>query len=210
MKKNLEKEEIKKAPKFDLKDVELDEDFDEGVDGTVLWKTVELMKPDKSDWFRLYPPDPAKGFRSFKKATVTEQRDARNNKHKFLIMGSKEFRSRARRDLKPNTRTILCYGVTSTKLPFIWNVNYNLDHELKWHITSLECAKDACTKCMKIVAVKENETNEIIEAPNQHLFQKMDMSKFPTYDKAIEMAFMGRIIYDESHYAYQKAMGQIA
>jgi hypothetical protein len=210
MKKNLEQEEIKKAPKFDLKDVELDEDFDEGVDGTVLWKTVELMKPDKSDWFRLYPPDPAKGFSSFKKATITEQRDARNNKHKFLIMGSKQFRSRARRDLKPNTRTILCYGVTSTKLPFIWNVNYNLDHELKWHTTSLECAKDACTKCMKIVAVKENETNEIIEAPNQHLFQKMDMSKFPTYDKAIEMAFMGRIIYDENHYAYQKAMGQIA
>ena len=58
MKKNLEQEEIKKAPKFALKDVEVEEDFDDGIEGTVVWKTLELMKTDKDDWFRLYPPDP--------------------------------------------------------------------------------------------------------------------------------------------------------
>ena len=210
MKKNLEQEEIKKAPKFALKDVEVEEDFEDGIEGTVSWKTLELMKPDKDDWFRLYPPDPKKGFASFSKAIVTKQKDARNNKKTFLILGSKDFRFKAMRDLKPSSRTILCYGITSTKLPFVWNVNYNPDHDLKWHTTSLECAKDACDKCMKIVADKPNETNVITVAPNQHLFPKMDLSKFPTYEKAIEMAFMGRIIYDEDHYAYQKAMGIIA
>ena len=209
MKKNLEQEEIKKAPKFELKDVEVEEDFDDGIEGTVVWKTLELMKPDKDDWFRLYPPDPKKGFASFKKAIITEQKDARNNKKKFLIMGNKDFRFKAMRDLKPSSRTILCYGITSTKLPFVWNVNYNPDSELKWHITALECAKDACDKCMKIVADKPNETNIVIKAPHQHLFPKLDMSKFPSYQEAIEMAFKGRIIFDEDHYAYQKAMGLV-
>jgi len=57
-----EEEEIKKTPKFDLKDVEVEEDFEDNLDGTVSWKTVELQKPDKDDWFRLYPPDPYKRF----------------------------------------------------------------------------------------------------------------------------------------------------
>ena len=39
-----EEEEIKKAPKFDLKDVEVEEDFEDNLDGTVSWKTVELQK----------------------------------------------------------------------------------------------------------------------------------------------------------------------
>jgi len=205
-----EEEEIKKTPKFDLKDVEVEEDFEDNLDGTVSWKTVELQKPDKDDWFRLYPPDPTKGFNSFKKAIITTQKDARNNKKTFLIMGNKDFRFKAMRDLKPSTRTVLTYGITSTKMPFIWNVNYNPDHELKWHITSIECAKDACTQCMKIVADKPNDTNIVITAPNQHLFPKMDLKKYPNYEKAIEMAFDGRIIYDENHYAYKKAMGLIA
>ena len=63
---------------------------------------------------------------------------------------------------------------------------------------------------MKIVADKPNDTNIVITAPNQHLFPKMDMTKFPSYEAAIEMAFKGRIIFDEDHYAYQKAMGLIA
>ena len=204
-----EVKEIKKEPKFDLKDVEVEEDFEDNIEGVVSWKTVELMKPDKDDWFRLYPPDPKKGFASFTKAIITEQKDARNNKKKFLIMGKKDFRFKAMKDLKPSTRTFLAYGVTSTKLPFIWNVNFNPDHELKWHVTALGWAKDACDKCMKIVADKPNETNIVIKAPHQHLFPKLDMSKFPSYQEAIEMAFKGRIIFDEDHYAYQKAMGLV-
>mgnify|MGYP003658158972 CR=1 FL=1 len=39
-----EEEEIKKAPKFDLKDVEVEEDFEDNLDGTVSWKTVTLQK----------------------------------------------------------------------------------------------------------------------------------------------------------------------
>jgi len=62
---------------------------------------------------------------------------------------------------------------------------------------------------MKIVADKPNETNIVIKAPHQHLFPKLDMSKFPSYQEAIEMAFKGRIIFDEDHYAYQKAMGLV-
>mgnify|MGYP003652545056 CR=1 FL=1 len=205
-----EVKEIKKEPKFDLKDVEVEDDFEDNIEGIVSWKTIELQKPDKDDWFRLYPPDLEKGFASFKKGIITIQKDARNNKQTFLIMGNKNFRFKAMKDLKPSTRTILCYGITSTKMPFIWNVNFNPDHELKWHTTSLGCAKDACTKCMKIVADKPNDTNIVITAPNQHLFPKMDMTKFPSYEAAIEMAFKGRIIFDEDHYAYQKAMGLIA
>ena len=205
-----EVDEIKKEPKFDLKDVEVEDDFDDNVEGIVSWKTIELQKPDKDDWFRLYPPDTTKGFSSFTKGIITVQKDARNNKKTFLIMGKKDFRFKAMKDLKPSTRTILCYGITSTKMPFIWNVNFNPDHEMKWHTTSLECAKDACTQSMKIVADKPNETNTVIKAPNQHLFPKMDMTKFPSYEEAIEMAFKGRIIFDETHYAYQKAMGLIA
>ena len=205
----LEEEELKKAPKFSLKDLEVDEDFDDGIEGTVKWKDIELPKPDKDDWFRLYPPDPEKGFSSFKKALITVQKDARNHKKTFLIIGDKEFRFKASQDLKPCTRTYLTYGITSTKQPFIWNVNFNPDMEIKWHTTALACAKDACTKCMKIIADKPNETNVVIEAPNQHLFPILDLSKFPTYLEAIDMAFKGRIIRDESHYAYKKAMGYI-
>ena len=210
MKSTPDEEVIKKEPKFELKDVEVEEDFDDNLEGIVSWKTIELQKPDKDDWFRLYPPDTTKGFSSFTKGIITVQKDARNNKKTFLIMGKKDFRFKAMKDLKPSTRTILCYGITSTKMPFIWNVNFNPDHEMKWHTTSLECAKDACTQSMKIVADKPNETNTVIKAPNQHLFPKMDMTKFPSYEEAIEMAFKGRIIFDETHYAYQKAIGLIA
>jgi len=212
MKKDDKEQIIKKeAPNtiFDVKNIGIADDFDDQLDDEQVIKNVRLGKPEPDDWFKLFPPKDSK-LDSFLKGVNCKIKDAKNHKQDFLIGGSKAFKGETLKRIKPSSKTIITYGVTSTKMPFIWCVNYNDSYTNDWQKTAKQAADQACTLWTKIISDKPNEQNVVKRAAAQDQFPKIDIEKYPNYHKAIELAFEGRIINNQEHYAYKKSVGEIA
>lgn len=210
MNKEIEAPKIKKEiDDFDLGSVGISHDFDDQLDEEQIFKTIKLGKPDADDWFKLFPPEPGK-LGSFIVGVVSKIKDAKNHKREFLIGGSAAFKAEALKRLKPCSKAIVAYGVTSTRTPFIWCINFNDDYPNKWHKTARDAALQACHSWTKIQSSQPNEQNNVFLAAKQENFPKIDIKKYPVYKEAIKTAFEGRLIKDKEHYAYQKSVGDIA
>ena len=195
-------DDTKKKPLFDLAKLQIADDFDDGLRGQKVYDIIRSDKPQPNEWFKLF--DLGEGFKSFVNVIITTQPDARGENQKYILAPNM---AEAYKDyLKPYTRSVLTYGYTTRKIPFIWPVNYNPEYQNNWHDSAKKIALAALKEWTQIQSDKVQKCYVHLEMTERNRSETKDpFNNIPPidYTEAIEKAFLKRVVDSEDHFLIQ-------
>ena len=184
---------------LDLKKLTIAEDFEDGLKGKKVFDVVRCDKPQPNEWFKLFTLG-KNGFSDFAKVVITEQEDARGEKQSYLL--SPEIANTYKDYLKPYHRAVLTYGYTSRGIIFIWPVKYNPEYPNLWNDTAQKIAIAACNEWTQIQSDRVQKCYTHLKMTEKNERETKDPFKNEPpipYEKAIEKAFISRIVDSEDH-----------
>ena len=184
---------------LDLKKLTIAEDFEDGLKGKKVFDVVRCDKPQPNEWFKLFTLG-KNGFSDFAKVVITEQEDARGEKQSYLL--SPEIANTYKDYLKPYHRAVLAYGYTSRGIIFIWPVKYNPEYPNLWNETAQKIAIAACNEWTQIQSDRVQKCYTHLKMTEKNERETKDPFKNEPpipYEKAIEKAFISRIVDSEDH-----------
>ena len=194
-----------------LADMVANTDDDDGQESTRIYDDCDLGKPAPDEWFKLYNFN-GKGLNGFIRCLIAKRKDAAGMSQPYLILGKDDFQSKVRQKIRPTQYVRIAYGITSGKRPFIWPVvivNDIGEANNKWHLTAWEIANAALTRWSQISSDKAHHRYVHGDLDKQDEVPKLDIYANPpkelNYQTAINKAFKGRIVQDETHRSYSEA-----
>ena len=204
---------MNKDDDFDLKDVAANEDLDDGLESTKIFDLVDLGKPGADDWFKLYNFN-NKGLKGFSRGLIAKRRDAQGIHQPYLILGNETFKRKIRQKIRPTQYVRLAYGITNYERLFIWPLPEvkDINEAITWHATGWEIAKAAFTRWTQIQSNKADKRYVHLDLEKQDQVPKKDSFIDPPidYKTALNKAFKGRVVKDETHPIYADAGSIIA
>ena len=194
-----------------LEDMAANMDDDDGQESTIIYDQCDLGKPAPDDWFKLYNFN-GKGLEGFKRCLIAKRKDPAGNAQPYLIVGSQDFKRKCRQKIRPTQYVRVAYGITTSRRLFIWpvvEVKDIADVSNNWHLTGWEIANAALTRWTQIMSDKPHHRYIHKDLDKQEEVPKYDVFKNPpkemNYQTAINKAFRGRIVKDETHRIYAEA-----
>ena len=194
-----------------LADMTANTDDDDGQESTIIYDQCDLGKPMPDEWFKLYNFN-GKGLNGFLRCLIAKRKDAAGQSQPYLIAGTDDFKRKCRQKIRPTQYVRIAYGITSGRRLFIWPVVEVIDIadcSNNWHLTGWEIATWALTRWTQISSDKPRMRYIHGDLDRQGDIPKLDVFTNPpkelNYQTAINKAFKGRIVQDETHRIYSEA-----
>ena len=200
-----------KDDEIKLEDVAANTDDDDGQESTIIFDNCDLGKPAPDEWFKLYNFND-KGLNGFLRCLIAKRKDAAGQSQPYLIAGTDDFKRKCRQKIRPTQYVRVAYGITTGRRLFIWplvEVKDIAEVSNNWHLTGWEIAGAALTRWSQISSDKAHHRYVHSDLDKQNEVPKKDVYINPpkelNYEAAINKAFRGRIIKDETHRIYSDA-----
>ena len=200
-----------KDDEIKLEDMAANTDDDDGQESTIIHDNCDLGKPAPDEWFKLYNLN-GKELNGFLRSLVAKRKDATGQSQPYLITGTDDFKRKCRQKIRPTQYVRVAYGITTGKRLFIWpvvEVKDIADCSNNWHLTGWEIANSALTRWTQISSDKPRMRYIHGDLDKQGDVPKLDVYTNPpkelNYQTAINKAFRGRIVKDETHRIYSEA-----
>tara|TARA_R100001594_G_C4033605_1_gene261800 strand:- start:1034 stop:1708 length:675 start_codon:yes stop_codon:yes gene_type:complete len=194
-----------------LEDMAANTDDDDGQESTIIYDHCDLGKPAPDEWFKLYDLN-GKGIKGYIRALIAKRKDATGQQQPYLIAGTDDFEKKCRQKIRPTQYVRVTYGITTGKRLFVWpvvEVKDIADVSNKWHLTAWEIANSALTRWTQISSDKAHHRYIHGDLDRQGDVPKLDVYTNPPkemgYQTAVNKAFRGRIVKDETHRIYLDA-----
>lgn len=184
---------------IDLDVVGIDEDFDDGLEGSkVITKNqVFNSKPKKSEWFRVY----GDSIKNIKKGVSVAMMAADDREHDFYILPSKEnpnFVARVKEDFKSCKKFYHGMYKTSSGRYGIWPVTIpQKNFRNAWSLTALDALEAAQQSWVRVVPNLKDGHYDGWVADDQAEFPKLNWELTPA--QMISYAWDDFILTEENY-----------